>query len=76
MLEVCLRPSRDDEHRHSGSLGYAHHPHATRRLPLQTLLKISGGTPLSYQNTDENAYGLLPRPPQTPAAPFKRLYPN
>ena len=27
-----------------------------------------------YQNTVESAYGLLPRPPQTPAARFKRLY--
>ena len=27
-----------------------------------------------YQNTIESAYGLLPRPPHTPAARFKRLY--
>ena len=27
-----------------------------------------------YQKTVETAYGLLPRPPQTPAAHFKRLY--
>jgi hypothetical protein len=27
-----------------------------------------------YQNTVESAYGLLPRPPQTQAARFKRLY--
>jgi len=27
-----------------------------------------------YQNTFESAYGLLPRPLQTPAARFKRLY--
>lgn len=33
-------------------------------------------TPSQYQNTVESAYGLLPRPPQTPAARFKRLYPN
>lgn len=31
-------------------------------------------TPSEYQNTVESAYGLLPRPPQTPAARFKRLY--
>jgi hypothetical protein len=27
-----------------------------------------------YQNTNQNTY--QPRPPQTPATPFKRLYPN
>ena len=27
-----------------------------------------------YQNVFESAYGLLPRPPQTQAAHFKRLY--
>jgi hypothetical protein len=30
--------------------------------------------PRQYQNTFESAYGLLPRPPHTPAARFKRLY--
>jgi hypothetical protein len=27
-----------------------------------------------YQNVVETTYGWLPRPPQAPAAPFKRLY--
>ena len=29
-----------------------------------------------YQNPVRNPYGLLPRPPQTQAAHFKRLYRN
>jgi hypothetical protein len=76
MLEVSLHPSRDGEHPHSGSLGRDHYPVTTRRLPLRTLVKIPVGIPFQYQNTIETAYGLLPRPSQTPAAPFKRLYPN
>ena len=74
MLEVCPRGCPDGEHHHSGSLGRTHYPLATPRVPLRTLVKIPGGIPLQYQNTVENSYGLLPRPPQTPAAPFKRLY--
>jgi hypothetical protein len=35
---------------------------------------LVSSTPSEYQNTIESAYGLLPRPPQTPAARFKRLY--
>lgn len=35
---------------------------------------LVSSTPSGYQNTVESAYGLLPRPPQTPAARFKRLY--
>jgi hypothetical protein len=37
------------------------------------------GRPLEapeYQNRVRNPYGLLPRPPQTQAAHFKRLYRN
>ena len=74
MLEVCPRKSRNGEHSHSGSLGPQHHTVATPRVPLRTVVKISGGIPFQYQNTIENAYWLLPRPPQTPAAHFKRLY--
>ena len=73
MLEVCLHGYRDSEHRHSVSLGREHHAVASHRVPLRTVVKISGGIPFHYQNTIEN---MLPRPPQTPAAPFKRLYPN
>jgi hypothetical protein len=43
-------------------------------VPLATLVKILAGIPFQYQNTVETAYGLLRRPPQTPAASFKRLY--
>jgi hypothetical protein len=74
MLEVCPRRSRDGEHRHFGSLGRQHHTVATCRVPLRTVIKISGNIPFQYQNTVENTYRLLPRPPQMPAAPFKRLY--
>ena len=73
MLEVCLHPCRGGEHRHSGSLERDHHPVTPPRIPLRTLVKIPGGIPFQYQNTVETTYGLLPRPPQTPAAPFKRL---
>jgi hypothetical protein len=31
-------------------------------------------TPRKYQPTIESSYGFLPRPPQAPAARFKRLY--
>ena len=74
MLEVCPGGCSDSEHRQSRSLACGHHPLATRRLPLRALVKTSGSSPFQYQNTIESAYGLLPRPPQTPAAPFKRLY--
>ena len=74
MLEVCPYGRPDGEHRHSGSLRRDPHPVPTPRMPLRTVVKIPGGTPFQYQNTVENAYGLLPRPPQTPATPFKRLY--
>jgi hypothetical protein len=73
MLEVCLHRCRDSEHHHSGSLGREHHTVASHRVPLQTVVKISGGIPFQYQNTVENTYWLLPRPPQTQAAHFKRL---
>jgi len=35
---------------------------------------LVGSTPSKYQNTVQSTYGLLPHPPQTPAARFKRLY--
>ena len=74
MLEVCTHGCTNGAHHHSGSLERAHYPLATLRVPLPTLVKILGGIPFQYQNTVETAYGLLPRPPQTPAASFKRLY--
>jgi len=74
MLEVCLHGCRDGEHRHSGSLGRQHHTVVTRRVSLRTVVKISDGIPFQYQNTVETTYWLLPRPPQTPATHFKRLY--
>jgi len=74
MLEVCLRPCRDGEHRRSGSPERDHHLVTTRRVPLRTPVEVPGGIPPQYQNKVETTYGLLPRPSQTPATPFKRLY--
>jgi hypothetical protein len=74
MLEVCPHGCPDGAHPHSGSLERAHYPLATLRMPLPTLVKILGGIPFQYQNKVERSYGLLPCPPQTPAASFKRLY--
>jgi len=74
MLEVCTHRCPNGAHHHSGSLERAHYPLATLRVPLPTLVKILGCIPFQYQNKVETAYGLLPRPPQTPAASFKRLY--
>ena len=74
MPELCLRLCRDGEHLRSGSPGRDHHLDTTRRVPLWTLVEAPGGIPFQYQNTVESAYRLLPHPPQTPAARFKRLY--
>jgi len=35
---------------------------------------LAAFTPRKYQPTIESSYRFLPRPPQTPAARFKRLY--
>jgi hypothetical protein len=47
---------------------------ATAPLRCFDLSSAANWTPSEYQNTVESAYGLLPRPPQTPSARFKRLY--
>jgi len=74
MAEVCPRPSSyirkwvhpSKKHR-SIDLFRLHRPDA------QVLLRPTT-SPSQYQNPVENAYRLLPRPPQAQAAHFKRLY--
>jgi len=46
-------------------------PHATGYKPG---IPDDAKSLTDYQNAIGNPYGLLPRPPQTQAAPFKRLY--
>jgi len=74
MSEVCLQPSsylpewvNHTQKRRSVDLFRQHIPDS------QVLLRLTTSSP-QYQNPVENAYGLLPRPPQTQAAHFKRLY--
>jgi len=53
-----------------------------RRILPSTASYLNRGCPYflthftlrKYQPTIESSYGFLPRPPQTPAARFKRLY--
>jgi hypothetical protein len=74
MLEVCL---------HAGDIvprnlaaapppekGTAEWPHGM----LDRNLQPAAGLPQQYQKGVQSTYSLLPRPPQTPAAHFKRLY--
>lgn len=74
MVEVCPHgpPSVSDD-----AIAALHGLYeAARALPsdLQGGSHTLGFARRKYQDTVETAYGLLPRPPQTSAARFKRLY--
>jgi hypothetical protein len=45
-----------------------------RWTTLRGRRRPTAGSSFGYQNSIRNPYGLLPRPPQTQAAHFKRLY--
>ena len=45
-----------------------------RRIDLLMVIPFTPDSSSEYQNPVRNPYGLLPRPPQTQAAHFKRLY--
>jgi hypothetical protein len=74
MLDVCPRVRAYDE------IGQLRPYQAMNRalprgwITLRCRLKPIGGPSFKYQNPFRNPYGVLPRPPQTQAAHFKRLY--
>jgi hypothetical protein len=45
-----------------------------RQIDARIVFRATTGSSSEYQNPIRNPYGLLPRPPQTQAAHFKRLY--
>jgi len=74
MLDVC--PRRSNQCRRTTLIGGEAAIQASRAT-LQNARghrRTPGSSRSEYQNTVESAYGLVPRPPQTPAARFKRLY--
>jgi hypothetical protein len=74
MLEVYPRDYHHVDSPHGARLGGANHSSATCSVPFQRVIETYWEVPFEYQNTVENTYWQLPRPPQTPAAHFKRLY--
>ena len=76
MLDVCLCPVIAEVALSEGVAASLIYRRTTALLRCSDLCCATNWTPSEYQNTVESAYGLLPRPPQTPAARFKRLYPN
>ena len=74
MLDVCLPAVIAPSTLPNGAVSYSvcrlADPHPRSR-PRYFGLSFTSS---QYQNTVESAYGLLPRPPQPPAARFKRLY--
>ena len=73
MLEVYARERNDEDSVHPLRLQYANYAFLSRQM----LCRVTFPAPLyprfEYQSTVENTYGWLPRPPQAPAAPFKRI---
>jgi hypothetical protein len=74
MLDVCLFECGDGDDRHSHAFGRQNQNVTSHRAHLPIHPKTACDTSFQYQSTVENTYGLLPRPPQPPAAHFKRLY--
>ena len=76
MLELCpldyAYRGRDYPERDRNAI----HPISTPPLTPRRAAHMPYRTHSEYQNKVETPYAPLPRPPQTPAAPFKRLYPN
>jgi hypothetical protein len=71
MLDVYLFECADGED-HSHSFGRQNQNVTSHRAHLPIHFRIACDTPFQYQSAVENTYGLLPRPPQPPAAHFKR----
>ena len=73
MLDVCPRVRAYDQ------IDELRPYRATNRALSRAWTTLRGrfrpiaGSPFEYQNAIRNPYGLLPRPPQTQAADFKRL---
>jgi hypothetical protein len=65
VLGICAFPARP-QNPFKDSSTIPRHTRVHRHAPV--------AAPAQYQKTLENAYGLRPRPPQTSAARFKRLY--
>ena len=74
MLDVCPRDCQHMENAHSLAQGHPKYTFPSSLTPRPLTFRASSDTPFQYQNTFESTYWRLPRPPQTPAAPFKRLY--
>ena len=74
MLGVCPPGSADSTHVSLSSYQPADCAFPVRRIDPRTSISVIPGWSSEYQNPVRNPYGLLPHPPQTQAAPFKRLY--
>jgi len=74
MLDVCLDPLIHQLALSEAVAARLIPRRATALLRCFDICFAAKSTPSEYQNTVESAYGLLPRPPQPPAARFKRLY--
>jgi hypothetical protein len=72
MAEVCVQPPTDLRSGRAWRKDRSLHLKQARSRPSFTPV----APPSQYQNPVENAYWLLPRPPQPQAAHFKRLYRN
>jgi hypothetical protein len=73
MPEVCLRGYRHGECGRSTCQQAPNHRFSPPINRPGCAIHALCRTRFQYQNKVETAYRLLPRPPQTPAAPFKRL---
>jgi hypothetical protein len=76
MPEVCSQRPIDPRLGHSRRKQSLTRPLQSERAVLPKPYFALANSPSWYQNPVENAYRLLPRPPQPQAAHFKRLYRN
>jgi hypothetical protein len=74
VLEVCPHGPSYAEPGHSPSHGAAICRFPARRIDIIVRIHVLPSCFSEYQNPIRNPYVLLPRPPQTQAAHFKRPY--
>jgi hypothetical protein len=74
MLEVCSAYRTYSEAGPSSPFVLANRGYNAPRIHAQVGMNAVPEFSSRYQNLLRNPYGLLPRPPQTQAAHFKRLY--
>jgi hypothetical protein len=74
MLDVCSSGRTWRERVPAPRAGSAPQGSDGHRSPSPAAICEIPGWSSEYQNPVRNPYGLLPRPPQTQAAHFRRLY--